>query len=249
MMSKITSIQLPRWLRRRFQLEIAYLLSISLVTVTGLILRAVGKDVSSTGAVLDSIVIFSLLFLIGLVLRMQQKQADLMPCEVITDPGELYDHFLFEVGRSTNTILLSHVRLMAFSRLEANKDFQDAVAKWASDDRNQRVLRIVGISETNTESNEVAARLAADANEYGGLHLRGLKWNQTTPMTNFAIFDERVAFVCFYDGRDEFDNRAALWALRITDPPTVSRLGRYFLSLWEDPSLIREKEMIERFHH
>ncbi len=241
------SRRLPRWLRRRHVLELSYLISISVVALVGLIIKSIGSEESTIASLIDSIVVFSILFLIGLTLKIQKQQSELLPCEIITDPGELYNHFLFEVGRSEHTILLSHVRHMSFSKIESNSDFQDAIRVWASDDRNQRVLRIVAITDGNSESNQVAAKLAADSHLTGGYHLRGLAWNPTTPMTNFAIFDDRTAFVCFYDGRDEPDNRAALWAMRITDCRTVQRLSRYFISLWDDPCLIRKQELIARF--
>lgn len=243
----MSSLRLPRWLRRRHVLEISYLISIGVVALAGLIIKSIGSEESAIASLIDAIVVFSILFMIGLILRIQQQQTELLPCEIISDPGELYNHFLFEVGRSEQTILLSHVRHMKFSKLESNHAFQSAVREWASDDRNQRVLRIVAVTDDDAESNQVAAKLAADSHDTGGYHLRGLAWNPSTPMTNFAIFDYRTAFICFYDGRDETDNRAALWALRITDSATVQRLSRYFLSLWEDRCLIHKDDLTERF--
>jgi len=225
-------------------LEVIYLVSISVVSLAGFIIKLGSGPKPALEAVFDSVILLTLLFVIGLLLRLQNRQQVLLPIEIITDTKELYNHFFFELARSEEKICLSHVRHMEFSQSKVSSDFQDRLLGWAAQRENNQVFRMVAVTCRDDQSNNIALNLAIQSIEIDGYIVRGLNWEPTTPMTNFAIFDSRVAFVCFYEGRDENGNRALLWAIRVSDPTTITRLGKYFETLWADNELLDENAMI-----
>lgn len=184
---------------------------VSIIPDIGTDVKSIGTDVKSLIGVAESI-------------RVQR----------ISNVDDFYKSLGNAVDKATSTLDLTHIRSTPPSDFGATAtDFYDRLIKWCTGGDGRTIRRVISVR--NPEMRVWAQQLAADTEHLPQFCVRVVDWATDAPAINFAIVDERAAYIALTGsmiGRQK--------GLAIDDLTVSQNFKDYYENLWNNSTDVNE---------